>query len=715
MSEFKIKTSIELDDEKAKAQLKSLQTSAKENNIKLNVEMNTSSLNNLKQLESVLTKINALSAKTQNGLFGGKSAKSSNSGVNNLISDYQKLINKKNAIEKQMSKTTNTQSYTELNGQLTRTMNQITNLGSALDNLKEKTNVNDNAFDSMQRSLSSTFQKAQADIQKTQSQIEKFKQTKFLDDTQLRELNKYSAELNRLSKTELKALDFKGMSNLLSGISRVKTDLGGFKIADNGINNLLSQYKTLMNEKTRLEKEFSKTTNIQSYAQLEQQLSRVKEKINSVGNALKTVPRKINIDNAASETMKSSLASTFQKAQADMQRMQNQISKFKQSANLDNAQIATLDLFLNKLSTLSNIKLENLTFRGMSKLLTDIKSIQTEFANFKIPEINSKVESQFNSMQKSVDGFINKLKQLSGNQYADKNVLGGLLSQAEKLKSLDLKNLTGDDLKKAIADLENLELRLKEVQSAANVSKTKSEFQFNFDKAISDLKRLKQSALELGQSTSGIEKLEKELMQLANLPLDQKVSKLEQIQRAINNMNKSTTALSSSGKGVNKFFNDFTRSFSYFTLGNMAAMQLQNAIRGVVSTYKELDATMTDLKKVADPVDINSVQKLDEIRNKANQTAKEVGMTTSQVQESIAASLQAGIGGMQESIAAARQSMILANVGDMSVEDSSSAVNTIINGFRIEPLKEMEVQVGNTTKKTTELTAAMDMLNCLAC
>ncbi|HBH3655657.1 MULTISPECIES: hypothetical protein [Clostridioides] len=51
----------------------------------------------------------------------------------------------------------------------------------------------------------------------------------------------------------------------------------------------------------------------------------------------------------------------------------------------------------------------------------------------------------------------------------------------------------------------------------------------------------------------------------------------------------------------------------------------------------------------------------------------------------------------------------------MSVDDASSAVNTIINGFRIEPLKEMQVQVGNTTKKTTELTAAMDMLNCLAC
>ena len=129
----------------------------------------------------------------------------------------------------------------------------------------------------------------------------------------------------------------------------------------------------------------------------------------------------------------------------------------------------------------------------------------------------------------------------------------------------------------------------------------------------------------------------------------------------------------------------------------------------------ELDSSMTDLKKVAEPTDIDSTSELDRIREKAIQTAKDVGMSASQVQESIASSLQAGIGGMQESIAAARQSMILANVGDMDVEGASSAVNTIINGFRIEPLKEMQVQVGNTTKKTTELTAAMDMLNCLAC
>lgn len=35
MSEFKIRTSIELDDSKAKKQLASLKTSAKENNVEL--------------------------------------------------------------------------------------------------------------------------------------------------------------------------------------------------------------------------------------------------------------------------------------------------------------------------------------------------------------------------------------------------------------------------------------------------------------------------------------------------------------------------------------------------------------------------------------------------------------------------------------------------------------------------------------------------------
>ena len=138
MSEFKIKTSIELDDEKAKAQLKSLQTSAKENNIKLNVEMNTSSLNNLKQLETVLSQINKLSRETQNGLFGGKSTNGSNSGVNSLLSEYQKLINTKNSIEKQMSKTTNVQSYAVLEKQLSSVLGKIQTVGSALEGLQGK-------------------------------------------------------------------------------------------------------------------------------------------------------------------------------------------------------------------------------------------------------------------------------------------------------------------------------------------------------------------------------------------------------------------------------------------------------------------------------------------------------------------------------------------------------------------------------------------------
>ncbi|HFL2474295.1 TPA: phage tail tape measure protein, partial [Clostridioides difficile] len=104
--EFKIKTSIELDDKKARKQLASLKTSAKENNIKLNVEMNASSLNNLKQLENTLKQINKLSRETQNGLFGGKG--NSNGNINKLTSQYDNFRKKIESTQRQLKKFTQT-------------------------------------------------------------------------------------------------------------------------------------------------------------------------------------------------------------------------------------------------------------------------------------------------------------------------------------------------------------------------------------------------------------------------------------------------------------------------------------------------------------------------------------------------------------------------------------------------------------------------------
>ena len=66
---------------------------------------------------------------------------------------------------------------------------------------------------------------------------------------------------------------------------------------------------------------------------------------------------------------------------------------------------------------------------------------------------------------------------------------------------------------------------------------------------------------------------------------------------------------------------------------------------------------------------------------------------------------------MKESIEVAKQSMILANVGDMTQDSASKAINTVVKSFDLNPLKSYQVAVNGTIKKTTELKNAMDMMN----
>jgi TP901 family phage tail tape measure protein len=147
------------------------------------------------------------------------------------------------------------------------------------------------------------------------------------------------------------------------------------------------------------------------------------------------------------------------------------------------------------------------------------------------------------------------------------------------------------------------------------------------------------------------------------------------------------------------------------TMGYVTGYGARMAIGSMVQAYKDLDASMVNIKKVADPGDVKTVKQLDNIRRAAIRTAKDVGMSSADVQNSIAVALQSGMGGMKESLAVARKSMILANVGDMNKTEASSAVNTIVKSFGLSPLGKMHMNVRGVRKETTQLSEAMDVLN----
>ncbi|WP_024622391.1 hypothetical protein [Metaclostridioides mangenotii] len=194
MSEFKIRSTFELDDKKARKQLDDLKNQVGKKALKMNVELNLSKINGelnkvqgamkkalkidnstiagLKQIESALKQINKLNRDTQKLPLGNKSRNTDTTNdVNKMISQYKKLMSERAALEKQMSKTTNTQSYQVLNNQLERVKANITSITGKLDGMK----VNTNFANTMEKSLSSTFQSVQSKIEKMQSQLSNIK------------------------------------------------------------------------------------------------------------------------------------------------------------------------------------------------------------------------------------------------------------------------------------------------------------------------------------------------------------------------------------------------------------------------------------------------------------------------------------------------------------------------------------------------------------
>lgn len=162
---------------------------------------------------------------------------------------------------------------------------------------------------------------------------------------------------------------------------------------------------------------------------------------------------------------------------------------------------------------------------------------------------------------------------------------------------------------------------------------------------------------------------------------------------------------------VDRFRNDFKSSFFGTSIGYLAGAALRHNLGAMVQTYKDLDASMTNVKKVANAADVKTKKQLRDIQKWAISTGKQVGMSSSDLQNSLATSIQSGMGDMKSSMAVARKAMILANVGDMNKDDATKAVNTLVKAFGLTPLAKVRKGVHGITKETNQLSEALDRIN----
>ena len=374
-------------------------------------------------------------------------------------------------------------------------------------------------------------------------------------------------------------------------------------------------------------------------------------------------------------------------------------------------------------------RIENATKR----LVQSFKEAQRESANtFKTDSFNdfsSKVNKEINSVENSINKFQSSMKNLD--KIVDfKNLSGdvgrglteefnSIMNKAEelrsKLKSLELApdvdlseiNKVKDELR----DLENQADQLKKVSIMLKCSDS-----------ISELDKLESKMREIGSSADGIDELRNKFLTLGSgiregtADIGNAVKELNTLTNQADKLGKSLEKSFSGGNFGTKiegFFQSIKDSFSQFTIGELMADSIQDGVYAVKDIIMELDSAFADFARVApDNFTVNTAN-LEQVASTAKQIAIDVGQSTADVITGMSTALQAGAKTMEQATAIAKQSAIFQNVTDMSAEQASKAVATMVNQYfgMDKALAQVDKGVGASVKGYDNLTQAMDLAN----
>lgn len=155
----------------------------------------------------------------------------------------------------------------------------------------------------------------------------------------------------------------------------------------------------------------------------------------------------------------------------------------------------------------------------------------------------------------------------------------------------------------------------------------------------------------------------------------------------------STKVLSSQLSLWDRFKNTLSKSIGYFKsyfTGYMVAQRIVSTIRTGVSYIKELDSALTEMKKVSD----ESVNSLKNFQKESFDVAKSIGSTATEIQNSAADFMRLGYS-LKESTQLAKDANIYANVGDMEISEATEHM--------ISSIKAWESEFRNSTEASTAL------------
>lgn len=397
---------------------------------------------------------------------------------------------------------------------------------------------------------------------------------------------------------------------------------------------------------------------------------------------------------------KNSLVSEYKQLAAESSAIQKQMSK-----TIDTSSYKALE---KQLDSVEN-KMKNLKSVMSQDQLSGLKSFDDKIAR----NLERSYVSSFNKIQSELTKLDSKLSSLGKSGYTDKNKLSSIVDDLNKIKNLDFNNISSGGLQNLTNDLEQIRNKIKEVEDNASKLKFNDKLDLDTSRVQNDLNKLRQACENVGSSTSDIDRLEQELRQLSDLPMDQVPNSLAKIKAEVNGMKSAFGSLNIVTKESNKFFSELYHSFSTFGLANILADGLQSAVRGVKDTIIDLDNSFRDLMKVAPDSFKGTSDELNKLRDDAIQAGIDVARSSNDIIQGTTKAFQMGIQNVSDALEYSKKAAQFANVADLSQEQTDEYLASIMGAYG--GVRNSLVPLRNEVKKTGEaynnLTKYMDLSN----
>ncbi|NGU31019.1 phage tail tape measure protein [Clostridium perfringens] len=450
-------------------------------------------------------------------------------------------------------------------------------------------------------------------------------------------------------------------------------------------------------------------------SQIQKQINQLSKNINlniskiSLGNsgALQDIQKQIN-SALKGEKINLEVKSDLKSVSGDFEDI------LKKSKNLEN-EIQLLNGKMAKLSTVmdkkGNVKNTTLTYQydegrqAVEKYGWTVKEVEGELVRVfdlvdkKIVNNKSKLESANLSQEQfltQLENRLNKIKTLSETQHL-KNSNYNNIEHLESIQNVQNKineakaksnRLTQEEKNLLSQELVKLDACIKKESSRSAEINRSTRFLTSQLRSLESLKirvdnrgggdKTKQSQLssELERQINSYKKLIEENKILGSV-------ERQRIQKTTNDMKVQTNELV---RYQSQMSNILGRMKDYFIGTSIIGFSV-GAIKEGFSTIQEVDTALTDFRKVTDL----TKNEYSEFVDFANQKAKELSGSTADFIQSTANFIQMGYQNVNEAKRLAEDSQVYMNVGELTNEEATKSLITILKSFNLEASKSTEI------------------------